>query len=221
MRSAWWNSNSSLSMSWVSNLAMVSFYNLHDLVVRRLRLSTIIWMFCKITAFVLMTSTSSSPLLPNCVSKSSFFSACCITCSPRTDASRFSPSLLFDTSLFTSIARIGFSPAAGTALPFIGPRAPSLAVFLRPSRSSDPCASVHFSRRWLRSGYCSALQARSADFFFLPLSWLTESLSPFLPSPAAIGLLLRAPSTRDGLLLVCGFLVSARARPRARWLLLA
>ena len=42
-------------------------------------------------------------------------------------------------------------------------------------------------------------------------SWLTHALSPCLPSPAAIGLLLLAPSTHCRLLLLCRFLVSARA----------
>ena len=42
-------------------------------------------------------------------------------------------------------------------------------------------------------------------------SWLTHALSLFLPSPAAIGLLFLAPSTHCRLLLLCRFLVSARA----------
>ena len=42
-------------------------------------------------------------------------------------------------------------------------------------------------------------------------SWLTDALSHFLPSQAAIGLLFLAPSTRCRLLLLCRFLVSARA----------
>ena len=58
----------------------------------------------------------------------------------------------------------------------------------------------------------------------LPLSWLTDSLFPFLSSYAAtFRLLFRAPGTRCRLplLLLSGrFFVSARARPRARWLLL-
>ena len=54
---------------------------------------------------------------------------------------------------------------------------------------------------------------RSWPFFFvlhvrlirvlLLASWLTDALSPFLPSPAAIGLLFLAPSTRCRLLLLC------------------
>ena len=39
-------------------------------------------------------------------------------------------------------------------------------------------------------------------------SWLTHALSPFLPSPAATGLLFLAPSTSCRLLLLCRFLVS-------------
>ena len=42
-------------------------------------------------------------------------------------------------------------------------------------------------------------------------SWLTDALSPVLRSPAAIGLLFLAPSTHCRLLLLCRFLVSARA----------
>ena len=44
----------------------------------------------------------------------------------------------------------------------------------------------------------------------LLISWLTRALSPF-PSQAAIGLLFLAPSTHCRLLLLCRFLVSARA----------
>ena len=60
----------------------------------------------------------------------------------------------------------------------------TLAVFLCPSRPSDPRYSA---------------------------SWLTHALSLFLPSPAAIGVLFLAPSTHCRLLLLCRFLVSARA----------
>ena len=155
-----------MSMAWVSNLTMVYFNNILDLLRRRHRPSTIIWMFCTIAAFcvddlVVIVSF----LLPDFLD---FFSACCNTFTARTDLSPLSPTRMFDTSLFTLIARIGFShvsrilrtikkttslPAVGTALPFMGPWVLSLAVFLH----------VHLFRVQMLT------------------SWLTASLTPFSP----------------------------------------
>ena len=86
---------------------MVYFYNLLDLFGRRHCLSTIIWMFCTIAAFcvddlVVIVSF----LLPDFLD---FFSAFCNTFTARTDLSPLSPTRMYDMSLFTLIARIGFS----------------------------------------------------------------------------------------------------------------
>ena len=94
-------------MAWVTNLTMVYFHNLLDLLGRRHCLSTIIWMFCTIAPFcvddlVVIVSF----LLPDFLD---FFSAYCNTFTARTDLPPLSPTRIYDTSLFTLIARIGFS----------------------------------------------------------------------------------------------------------------
>ena len=94
-------------MAWVTNLTMVYFYNIFDLLGRRHCLSTIIWMFCTIAAFcvddlVVIVSF----LLPDFLD---FFSAFCNTFTARTDLSPLSPTRMNDMSLFTLTARIGFS----------------------------------------------------------------------------------------------------------------
>ena len=99
-----------------------------------------------------------------------FFSAYCNTFTARTDLSPLSPTEMYDKSLFTLIARIGFSyvsrilgcilahfsaikkaslAAVGIALRprpwlffFTGSWVPSLAVCLS-SRPSSPCSSAH------------------------------------------------------------------------------
>ena len=146
-------------------------------------------MFCT-TTVVLMTSSSLSPLLHHCVAESSFSSACCITCSP--DPSRLEPQQcwLFDTRLFALISLFGISlqlalllflPAVGTALFFMGPRVPSPAVFL----SFTSVRSVFF-RSHLPSPVAIGLLFRAPRtrciLLLLHLSWLTDSLSPFLSS---------------------------------------
>ena len=143
---------------------VVYAHHLLDLVPRHC-LWTINWMFSK--------NTVSSPSLL----RSRIFSACCIT-SP--DASRLWPQCwLFDTRLFALISLwnlacswhcpcpcVGtalFMPAVGTVLH--GSSGPIPGCFC-PSRPSVPRASVHISRRRLRSGYSSVLPARAAYFFF-------------------------------------------------------
>ena len=114
-----------------------------------------------------------------------------------------------------------FLPVVGTALFFMGPRVPSPAVFL----SFTSVRSVFFCSH-LPSPVAIGLLFRAPRtrciLLLLHLSWLTDSLSPFLSSEAVtFWLLFRASGTRGRLLLLLGrFLVSARARLRARWLLL-
>ena len=74
MRTAWKNFNSSVSTSCVSNLAMVYFYPLFDLVVVDTSSRQSSECSARTLLVVLMTSSSFSPLLPDCVAESSFFS---------------------------------------------------------------------------------------------------------------------------------------------------
>ena len=153
MRTAWKNFNLSVSMFCVSNLTVVYFYHLLDLVVRRHCLLTITWMFCTITAF--------------CADDFNIFisrSAAAPAAAPARhelihhDFSHRGCSIL-DSSLWILACCWHCSS-------FHGSSGPSLAVFLCPSRPSDPCSPVHLSRCRLRSGYCFVLPARAAYFFF-------------------------------------------------------
>ena len=162
-----------------------------------------------------MTSSSLSPLLPDCVAESSFFSAGCITCSP--DPSRLYLTRLFDTCLFALVALFGFSPAVGTALllPAVGTAHSSWVLgfhgcfslsFVRPFRVLLlTCTLFHPSLAAI--GLLFRAPSTRCILLLLPLSWLTDSL--FL-SPV-VGFLFCASSTRCRLLLLCRFLVSVRA----------
>ena len=86
----------SVSMACISNLTMVYFNNLLDLLGRWHCPSTIIWMFCTIAAFcvddlVVIVSF----LLPDFLD---VFSAYCNKFTARTDLSSLSPTRMFDTS---------------------------------------------------------------------------------------------------------------------------
>ena len=98
---------------------------------------------------VLMTSSSFSPLLPDCVAESSFCSAFCITCSITTLVNtvvRFELVRL-DVSLWILACSWHCSPSACCwhCSSFMGSGVPSLAVCLSPSRPSIPCSFVHIS----------------------------------------------------------------------------
>ena len=214
-------------MAWVTNLTMVYFYNLLDLLGRRHCLSTIIWMFCTIAAFcvddlVVIVSF----LLPDVLD---FFSAYCNTFTARTDLSPRSPTEMYDKSLFTLIAPIGFSYVSrilGCILAhFSAIKKKHLCLRLALLFGPDPgCFSsrVLGSRPWLffLHGYLApvpgcfssrVLGSRPWLFVFLLVhlvrvllrtSWLTASLTTFLWSPTAIWSMFRAPGTRCKLILL-------------------
>ena len=92
-------------------------------------------------------------------------------------------------------------PAVGTAL------LPAVGTILLPAVGTALSSRIFGFRPWLSF---FVLHVRLIRVLLLT-SWLTHALSLFLPSPAAIGLLFLASSTHCRLLLLCRFLVSARA----------
>ena len=177
---------------------------------------------------VLMTSSSSGDLLhlllPRLLlcGRTLVLSACCNTFSARTDLSPLSPTRSFNTSLSTLIARIGFSGASFSIARIIRPQpCLLLALLFRGSWGSRPWL-FFFMGTWVPSldafscftsiwhvfhqTFCSPWElARVSSSFLvnLPLTpWLTASLSAWFSSPAAIGSLFRAPSTRCRMLLL-------------------
>ena len=147
-----------------------------------------------------MTSSSSSPF--SFLTSSISFQPTATTFTARTDLSPLSPTRMFDTSLFTLIARVWIlvrisdswmQPsllAVGTALPFMGPGVPSLTVFS--SRPSDPCSSAPLlddcfsdpplSSHRVRSGPCFVLLAHAADVF----SWIALFVSTRARHPRSL-----------------------------------